>query len=86
MALKKSHYLTAEKIDAYVNSVFAKGGGDEQLLETMYDNMQPFKEIMDAAGPGEMDRLCERYEGFYRFANLLERLAQGIADGRIEVP
>ncbi len=26
------------------------------------------------------------YEGFYRFATLLERMAVGIADGRIVVP
>lgn len=33
-----------------------------------------------------MDMLCERYNGFYRFATLLERLAEGIADGSIPVP
>jgi hypothetical protein len=33
-----------------------------------------------------MDVLCERYNGFYRFAKLLENLAQGIADGSIPVP
>jgi len=86
MALKKTHYRTAKKIDAYVNKVLARGGGDEQLLETMYDYMAPFREVMDAAAPREMDQLCNKYDGFYRFANLLERLAQGIKDGRVEVP
>jgi hypothetical protein len=33
-----------------------------------------------------MDTLCERYDGFYRFAKLLEMLAGGIADGSIPVP
>jgi hypothetical protein len=33
-----------------------------------------------------MDALCERYNGFYRFARPLERLAGGIADGSIPVP
>jgi hypothetical protein len=33
-----------------------------------------------------MDLLCEQYDGFYRFAHLLERLAEGIADGSIPVP
>jgi hypothetical protein len=33
-----------------------------------------------------MDILCQQYDGFYRFAKLLENLAQGIADGTIPVP
>jgi hypothetical protein len=33
-----------------------------------------------------MNLLIQRYDGFYRFANLLERLAQAIQDGVIEVP
>jgi len=32
-----------------------------------------------------MDALCERYNGFYRVARPLERLAGGIADGSIPV-
>jgi len=34
----------------------------------------------------QMDALCELYPGFYRFAKLLESVAQGIQDGTIEVP
>ena len=41
---------------------------------------------MDAAAPGELDALALKYDGLYRFANLLERLAEAIADGTIEVP
>jgi len=33
-----------------------------------------------------MDVLYARYDGFYRFAKLLEMLAGGIADGSIPVP
>lgn len=76
----------AHKIDAWVNETIAQGGGDEEILEGMYDYMTPFKKIMDTAAPGEMDALALKYEGFYRFANLLERFAAAIADGEIEVP
>lgn len=35
---------------------------------------------------GEMNALCSQYTGFHRFAKLLERIAGGIQDGRIDVP
>jgi hypothetical protein len=34
----------------------------------------------------ELNALCDRYAGLYRFALLLETLAQGITDGSISVP
>lgn len=76
----------AQKINNWVNGTIAQGGGDEEILEGMYDYMASFKKVMDTAAPGEMDALALKYEGFYRFANLLERLAEAIADGAIEVP
>ena len=41
---------------------------------------------MDLSTGEELNALCERCEGFYRFAALLERLAEGIAVGSIPVP
>jgi hypothetical protein len=41
---------------------------------------------MDMSTGEEMNALCQRYDGFYHFAKLLERLAEGIADGSIPVP
>lgn len=76
----------AEKIDTWVMTVVNNGGGDEQLLEGMYAYMDAFKQLLDTCSKLEMTLLAQRYDGFYRFANLLERLAQGIADGVIEVP
>lgn len=76
----------AETIDTWVLSVLNQGGGDEQLLEGMHAHMDTFKQLLDSCTPLEMTLLAQRYDGFYRFANLLERLAQAIADGVIEVP
>jgi len=42
--------------------------------------------LLDTCTDAEMDALCDRYDGLYRYAQLLEMLAGGIADGSIPVP
>jgi len=76
----------AETIDTHVRQVLAQGGDDEALLLSLADSMPTFKQWLDTCTGAEMDMLCARYNGFYRFATLLERLAEGIADGSIPVP
>ncbi len=84
--------LTAEQIqlatliDAHVSRYPDTDLGDEQLLITLTDYMDGFKRVMDSATPVQMDYLCQQYAGFYRFGLLMESLAQGIAEGVIEVP
>jgi hypothetical protein len=73
-------------IDTHVREVLAQGGGDEALLLSMADCMGAFKQLLDTCTSAEMDALCARYDGLYRFATLLERLAGGITDGSIPVP
>ena len=53
---------------------------------SMSDPMPLFKQLLDTCTEAEMNALCERYDGFYRFAKLLELLAERIADGSIPVP
>ncbi len=60
--------------------------GDAELLQSCYDYMEAFKRVMDTTTSQQMDYICQNYDGFYRFAKMLELLAQGIADGVIEVP
>lgn len=48
--------------------------------------MPAFKQLMDSAGAAEMDQLYERFAGFYRYAKILEKLAEGIRSGTIKVP
>jgi hypothetical protein len=50
------------------------------------DHLGTFKQLMEISTDADMNALCQRYDGLYRFANLLERLAEGIAEGRIPVP
>ena len=86
MVLSKKQITLARKIDERFKKVIAEGGNDEMLLLGMSDFMDTFKRIMDSSTPDEMNQLCERFSGFYRFGKLLEALAQGIQDGRIRVP
>ncbi|HAT1615716.1 TPA: arylsulfatase [Raoultella ornithinolytica] len=48
--------------------------------------MEAFKRVMDSASKIQMDYFFLQYPGYFRFAKWMERLAQGIADGVIEVP
>ena len=86
MPLSEQSTPLAVMIDTHVKQVLAGGGGDEALLMTMADYMGTFKQLLDTCTGADMDALCERYDGFYRFATLLEQLAEGIAKGSIPVP
>ena len=48
--------------------------------------MQGFKGIMDNAAVGKMNLWANQYDGFHKFAKLLEKLAGGIQDGVIAIP
>lgn len=48
--------------------------------------MDAFKRVMDSTSKVQMDYIFLQYPGYFRFAKWMERLAQGIADGVIEVP
>ncbi len=86
MALRNQDHQVAQLIDTFVKNILAKGGGEEGILAGMMPYMQGFKGIMDNAAAGEMDMLASQYDGFRRFAKLLEKLAGGIQDRVIEVP
>ncbi|WP_445496853.1 arylsulfatase [Photorhabdus sp. SF281] len=48
--------------------------------------MDTFKQVIDSASIAQLDGICQQYTGFFRFAKLMEMLAQGIAEGIIDVP
>lgn len=86
MPLTEQQTRLAVTIDRHVHAIIASGGGDEELLVSMVDDMGMFKQLLDTCSREDMEILCQHYDGFYRFAQLLENLAQGIADGTIPVP
>ena len=57
--------------------------GDECFLENCYDYMEAFKRVMDSSTKVQMDYFLTQYDGFYRFAQMMERLAEGIASGTL---
>lgn len=59
---------------------------DGQLLQGCYDYMEAFKQVLDSSSKVQMDYICQQYPGVFRFAKLMELLAQGISDGVIKVP
>jgi hypothetical protein len=73
-------------IDTHVTQVLAAGGGDEALLRSLADYMGTFKQLLETCTSAELNALCDQYAGLYRFALLLETLAQGLADGSLPVP
>ena len=86
MALTEAQIHLAVSIDQHVKEILASGQGGQGLLASLYDYMGIFKQLLDTCSPDDMDLLCQQYEGFHRFAVLLENLAQGIADGTIAIP
>ncbi|MEQ2018939.1 MULTISPECIES: arylsulfatase [Photorhabdus] len=45
-----------------------------------------FKQVIDSTSTAQLDDICQQYTGFFRFAKLMEMLAQGIAEGIIDAP
>ena len=86
MQLTNKQVQLAQTINQWVKTVEQQGGGDAELLQKAYMHMPTFKQLLDTSTQEQMDSLCKTYPGFYRFANLLEKLAQGIQDGTISVP
>ncbi len=52
----------------------------------MANYMPGFKRLMDTCTRDEMDGLCESFPDFYRYAKILERIAEGIQSGAIKAP
>lgn len=82
MALTAAHHATASLIDREVSKYPDTERGIEELLMNMHDYMSAFKQIMDTSTQSDMNMLCARYPHFYRFAKLLEQVAEGIAAGK----
>jgi hypothetical protein len=85
MPLTEKHHQQAQHIDNYVKNILQNGGTDQDIMINMYDYMSGFKDLLDQLSGQEIDLICQQYEGFYKFANILEKVAQGIKRGDIDV-
>jgi hypothetical protein len=86
MNLNSEQIQIASLIDARVRELAAAGSDDITTFAKMADYMPRFKRLMDTSTRGEMDALCDRFSGFFRYVKILERVAAGIKSGAIKVP
>src|SRR5208283_4405245 len=81
MTMTAEQHRLAQKIDAYVKSIEARGGGEEEILTTMEPEMPTFNALLKSSTQAQMNVLAGQYSGFRRFGVLLTQLAEAIADG-----
>ena len=77
---------SASIIDAKGQELAGAGYDDATILGEMVDYMPGCKRLMDTATRDEMDALCGRFAGVFRYAHILEATAAGIRSGAIQVP
>jgi hypothetical protein len=86
MALSAEQRWIATKIDTRMQKLIRAGKDDMAIVAAMADHMPAFHQLLNAAQPGDIDRLTRKFPGFYRYAKILESLAAGIRSGAIPVP
>lgn len=86
MGLTNEQLHIAAQIDARMRELEHAGSNEIIILAEMHSLMPGFKRLLDTAGQLGMDELCRRFDAFYRYAKLLEKLAAGIQSGEIKVP
>ncbi len=86
MPLIEQHTRLALLVAPHVRAILAHGGSAEAIRMAMADAMGPCKPWLETCTDADLDGLCERSDGLYRFATRLEQVAEGIAKGRISVP
>lgn len=86
MPLTAQHWDMAARIDARMKHLAALGLIEVEILAEMKEYLPDFHQLMMSTTSTEMNALCDKYAGFFRFAKILETLASGIASGKIKVP
>ncbi len=86
MPLTAEHLQIASILDRATKRIVASGGDDLDIFRDMTEYMDGFKRLMDTTSPADMDELCVRFDGFHRYAKVLEVIAEGIASGKIDMP
>lgn len=77
MKINSETLIQVKDIETHANQYPDDNIGNEHLLISLYDHMEPFKEVLDSTNDAEMDYLCDQYPGFFRFGKLLEVISSG---------
>ena len=83
MSLSEEQLRLAKRIDEHTNCVLSDETGYGPLLMSLSEYLEDFGRVMEISTEEQMNELCERYDGFYRFAQFMEEFARGLADGGI---
>ena len=76
----------ASRLDTEVRRLIQGGNDDVAIFAAMADSMPEFERLMESSKRGELDELCGRFAGLYRYAKILETIAARIHSGEIKVP
>ena len=86
MSLTTEQKQTLISIDQRANQILLAGGNEEDLLKAMHFIMNDLKKIIGASTHNELNAYCQKYNGFYRFMKLMEKLAVAISNGTPLMP
>jgi len=85
MALTTEQRWIAAKIDTRMQKLIRAGKDNMAIMAAMADHMPAFHQLLSTAQPDDIEQLCRKFPGFYRYAKTLESLATGIQSGAIPV-
>lgn len=78
MGLSAEHLNIAVQIDTRICELERAGNNGVTIFAEMGPLMPSFKQLTDAVGQHGMEELCARFDGFYRYAKILENVVLGI--------
>ena len=85
MNLTARQMQIATSIDNQVANVIKKEktsqAVDDGITRMMPDHMAGLKHLLHTLNSVAMNKLCEEHPGLYRFAKMMERVAEGCRDG-----
>ena len=84
MSLSPEQVKIAARINARVMELIDAGLDDMEIMIRMVDLMPDFKRLLDTAREGDMDALCERFDGFFLYAKNIESVALAISSGKLK--
>lgn len=86
MQLKLKQVHLAKRINEHVNGILKHGGNEVDVLTGLNSYMSLLKELMVSASCAEMGSLCERYDGFYKYIQILEAVASDSSSVKRSIP
>ena len=78
---KQITIMIHEKVCLFIAAGPDETAVDEAIVGIMPDYAEGFHSVLLALSHDEINQLCVDYPGFYRFAKMMERIAEGCKAG-----